>query len=161
MAASEGRAGAQIAGRYRLIERCRVGAAPETWRAEDPAGAACTVFYYPDAALAEDGARRFLSEAPFVRGVEHARLLPLLDVGVDGTGSIFGVSPLIEGRSVASRAESVGAMPYLEATTVICDALQGLGALHDRDLVHAGITSAEVIVAPDASGVSRGRSNWA
>ncbi len=146
-----------LAGRYRLASPAHVGAAPETWDAEALSGGAFTVFYYPDAALTGSGAQRFLRDAPFLRGVEHPRLVPLLDVGVDTTGAVYGVCARCEGETLAARVEREGALPLETAMRVVCDALAALGALHERALIHRGITSADVLLVNDPDGRTRGR----
>ncbi len=157
MSEVEDRANLVLAGRYRLVELIRASAAPEAWRAEMLSGGAVVVFYYPDAAVSGPGAARFLHEAPFLRGVEHPRLVSLIDVGVDTTGAVYGVASAFEGQTLAERVEKVGALPLADAVRVVCDALSGLGALHERGLVHRGITSAEVLLERDAAGQVRGR----
>ncbi len=157
MSEVEDRANLVLAGRYRLIEPIAAGAAPEAWRAELLSGGHVVVFYYPDAALKGSGAQRFLHDAPYLRGVEHPRLVPLLDVGVDPTGAVYGVAPAFEGRTLAAQVEQVGALSLDDALRVVCDALMALGALHERNLVHQGVTSAEVLLEPDAEGKLRGR----
>jgi serine/threonine protein kinase len=157
MSEVEDRANLVLAGRYRLIEPIAAGAAPEAWRAEVLSGGHAVVFYYPDAALKGSGAQRFLHEAPYLRGVEHPRLVPLIDVGVDPTGAVYGVTAAFEGRTLAAQVEQVGALSLDDALRVVCDALMALGALHERNLVHQGVTSAEVLLEAEPDGRLRGR----
>jgi serine/threonine protein kinase len=156
-AGTERHPGDRIAGRFRLDRPLRVGSAPEAWSAIDEHGAPVTLFYYPDAATSEPVARALLAEAPLVQGVAHARLLAIDVVGIDDRGGAYAACAALEGESLAARLDGVGALGYAEAGTVLCDALQGLSALHERGLTHGGITSAEVVLARDAGGVLRGR----
>jgi|GEM_PF-1260070 len=156
-AGTERNPGDRVAGRFRLDRRLPIGSAAEAWSAFDEHGAAVTLFYFPDAATNEAVARALLAEAPMVQGVSHPRLVAIAAVGIDDRGGAFAACGPVEGESLASRLDGVGALGYAEASTVVCDALQGLSALHERGLTHGGITSAEVILARDAGGVLRGR----
>lgn len=157
MAHTEDRENLVLAGRYRLARLEDIGAAPEAWQAEGLSGGAFTVFYYPDAALSGVGAQRFLRDVPFLRGVEHPKLVALVDAGADPTGAVYGVCPRCEGETLASRVERRGPLHYDDALRVVCDALEALGALHERNLVHQGITSADVLIVQEADGRPRGR----
>jgi serine/threonine protein kinase len=157
MAHTEDRENLVIAGRYRLAHLEDVGAAPEAWRAEGLSGGAFTVFYYPDAALSGLGAQRFLRDVPFLRGVEHPKLVALIDAGADPTGAVYGACARCDGETLAARVERRGPLHYDDALRVVCDALEALGALHERNVVHQGITSADVLIVQDPDGRPRGR----
>lgn len=158
MATTDDRAGQTIAGRYELIERLPLSAAPEAWRGRRlQDGSPVLIFYYPDAKLSGAVAQRFLREAPYAQGIEHTRLVPIVDVGVDPDGAAFAVSPLAEGETLATRLAREGRVPFTEAVPVLCDALAGLGALHERNLVHRCITSAEVVTYREPGGRLRGK----
>lgn len=149
--------GDRIADRYQVERPLRLGSAPEAWAAHTATKEAVTVFYFPDAATSEAVARSFLEEAPLLQGVTHRRLLAIDAIGIDAQGGVFVAAEPVKGQSLAAHLETVGALAYADATTVLCDALQGLSALHDRGLIHGGITSAEVLIERDAEGVLRGR----
>ncbi len=157
MSHAEDRENLVLAGRYRLVRLEDFGAAPEAWRAEALSGGAFTVFYYPDAALSGVGAQRFLRDVPFLRGIEHPKLVALLDAGVDPVGAVYGVCTACAGETLASRLERRGPLHYDDALRVVCDALEALGALHERNIVHQGITSADVLVIHEPDGRPRGR----
>ncbi len=157
MSHAEDRENLVLAGRYRLVRLEDFGAAPEAWRAEALSGGLFTVFYYPDAALSGVGAQRFLRDVPFLRGIEHPKLLSLLDAGVDALGAVYGVCSGCAGETLASRVERSGPLHFDDALRVVCDALEALGALHERNIVHQGITSADVLIIAEPDGRPRGR----
>ncbi len=154
---AEDRANHVLAGRYRLAARTPIGAAPEAWRARADDGAEVVAFYFADAAAQSGGASRFLADAPYLRGVEHPRLVALLDAGVDEHGAAWGVCSDVGGETLAMRIDREGALAFDDALRVVCDALTALGALHERGLVHRGITSADVLIVREADGRLHGR----
>lgn len=156
-APTAGTPGDRVAGRYQLERRVPFGSAPEAWAARDAQGAPITLFYFPDVGADAAVARGLMAEAPMVQGVAHPRLVAIDAVGIDERGGAFVACGAVEGETLAARLEGVGALGYGEAATVVCDALQGLSALHERGLTHGGITSAEVVLDRDAAGVLRGR----
>jgi serine/threonine protein kinase len=151
------RVGSEIAGRYFVIKREPMGAAPEAWRCRTNNSRDVLLFLYPDAALVGRAAQHFLSETPYWKGVEHPKLFSLQDLGVDATGSVYGVCALPEGQTLSHYLGTVGALSPREAVCVIGDVLEALSALHDRGIVHKGITSAEIVLVRDSNGTLRGR----
>ncbi len=136
-------------GRYRLVEKARVGGMSEVWKAEDTTlhrTVAVKVILTP---IAEDPAyrERFLREARLVAGLEHPNVLPVYDFGtetVEGLEVSYLVMPLILGGSL--KAHITGPMPF----SVTIAWLQAVGAAldhaHSKGILHRDVKPGNVLL---------------
>lgn len=97
------------------------------------------------------GRERFAREARVAAGLQHPNTVAVFDAG-DEDGRPFIVMELVDGRSLADRLREEGRLPVVE-TVVIGDAvLAGLGAAHDRGLVHRDVKPSNILL-PATGGV--------
>ncbi len=94
----------------------------------------------------------FVQEAQLVSMLSHKNIVPLLDFDRDPDGRLFLVMEYVEGRDLASIAET-GLLPFSTVNFIISEILCGLGYAHDlpmagpvRGLVHRDISPHNVLL---------------
>lgn len=150
-----GRAGAVLAGRYRLLEMLGAGDMGVVWRATDQLlGRAVALKRVDtaglDVAAAGQARRRLLREARIGAAVDHPRLLRVLDVLVD-TDEPWLVLEHVDARSWATLQQRYGPMWPVGAARVAAQVAEGLAALHAAGIVHGDVTAENILVGRDAS----------
>jgi serine/threonine protein kinase len=88
---------------------------------------------------------RFLREARVANEVEHPHLVPVLDVG-EHDGFTFLASTFLDGGSLADLLAEDGRLPLGECVRVALEIAGGLGALHERGIVHRDVKPANVML---------------
>lgn len=91
-------------------------------------------------------ARRFLTVSRVLRTVRAKGLGPVLDAGVLADGRPWVATPFVEGQTLATRIQRVGAMHFNEARPVLTSVLTALEALHARGIVHGDLKTENVFV---------------
>lgn len=86
---------------------------------------------------------RFAREARAVAEDPHPHLVPALEVGIVD-GSAFVVMPLVDGGSLLAHKARFGDRAW--ALWMLSQIASGLGALHERGLVHRDLRAANVLV---------------
>lgn len=94
--------------------------------------------------------RRFLQEARIAARLEHPAILPVHDIGVDGSGRVYFTMPLVRGTTLAdvldrdaNHPEAWSLSRKLEALLKVCDAL---AYAHVGGVVHRDLKPANVLV---------------
>jgi len=98
-----------------------------------------------------ESVRRFENEARAVASLSHPHVVPLFDVG-EHEGIRYAVTELVSGETLRSRMAR-GALPAGEAAEIAAQVAEGLGAAHDRGLVHRDVKPENVVLTP--SGFAR------
>jgi serine/threonine protein kinase len=132
--------GSHVGGRYTLQRVLGGGAMGTVYAASDGSGArfALKTLFAPDAA--EERRARFLREAEVCATLQHGNIVPVVDHGVDvATGVPYLVMPLLDGEDLASVLARVGALDPSVAAAICVQACEGLGAAHDRGIVHRDV----------------------
>jgi serine/threonine-protein kinase len=88
-------------------------------------------------------ASRFVREAEIAATVDHANLLPVLDVGLAG-GTPFLVMELADGGSLDDMRDRFGDRAW--ALPLLAQVAAGLAALHERGIAHRDLKPANVLV---------------
>ncbi len=94
--------------------------------------------------------KRFLGEAKAVGQINHPNVSGLYDVGREGDIQ-FLVMEFVPGGSVAEHLERQGKLSVLEATQVMVEACQGIGAAHAAGLIHRDIKPANFLMTDDGT----------
>lgn len=147
-----------LGGRYRLGGRLGAGPGGNAWRAHDEwlrvEVAVKRVMPPPaphdgtaDAAELRGRAARRAGAAARLRG--HPHVVPLLDVVVDGGGTAWTVTHLVEGRSLADHLDAHGPLSASRAADVARALLAVLDAAYAADLADLGVTPSNVLLAAD------------
>jgi serine/threonine-protein kinase len=94
----------------------------------------------------------FVQEAQLVSMLSHKNIVPLLDFDRDSEGRLFLVMEYVEGRDLASLAET-GLLPFSTVNYIVSEILSGLGYAHDlpmagpvRGLVHRDVSPSNVLL---------------
>ena len=91
---------------------------------------------------------RLLAEARAIAKVEHPNVVQVYDVGVDG-GLFYIVMQFLEGETLKARFDDMGALPEDDLFGIVADVARGLGAMHDRGIIHRDLKMENVIVTSD------------
>ncbi|MFW6205414.1 MAG: serine/threonine-protein kinase, partial [Actinomycetota bacterium] len=98
-----------------------------------------------------EGVERFAREARLAAGLQHPNTVAVFDVG-DADGRPFIVMELVEGRTLADRLRDEGRLPPHETVAIADAVLSGLGAAHDRGMVHRDVKPSNILL-PAEGGV--------
>lgn len=140
--------GELLASRYRIEEQIARGGMARLYRATDErlgrrVAVKLLASPYADQAPA---AERFLAEARTAASLSHPNLVHVYDSGVDD-GAHYIVMELLEGyRSLRETLGSDGPLSPPRAIELGLELLDGLAAVHRRDLVHRDVKSGNVMV---------------
>jgi serine/threonine protein kinase len=163
---TEVREAAQQYGRYRLIERIAVGGMAEIFRAvtQGASGFEKPVVIkkiLPRLAREPTFVRLLINEARINAALSHRNIVRVHDLGISGKGEYFLVLELVDGRDLrllieeVERAKERGPSRIPDDTALfiaaeVCDGLQHLHSLRDRDgrplgLVHRDVSPANIL----------------
>jgi hypothetical protein len=142
-------AGATL-GRYEIVAPIGAGGMGEVYRARDrrlDRHVAIKVLASHVSARPE-AATRFEREARAVASLNHPNILALHDVGIE-RGVIYSVTELLEGETLRERLDAGGALPSRKALDYAVQIAEGLGAAHDRGIVHCDLKPENVFITRD------------
>ncbi len=94
---------------------------------------------------------RLLAEARAIAKVEHPNVVQVYDVGLDG-GLFYIVMQFLEGETLKARFDEMGALPADDLYAIVADVARGLGAMHERGIVHRDLKMENVIVTSEGRG---------
>jgi len=94
--------------------------------------------------------KRFLIEARAAGKLNHPHAVAIYEIGQEGPRHYL-VMELVSGGCVGTIVEGQGAYPPLEATRIVAEACQGLGAAHRVGLVHRDVKPANLLLAADGT----------
>jgi Tol biopolymer transport system component len=140
--------GARI-GPYQILGWLGAGGMGDVYRARDARLARDVAIKVIPAALATDASRvrRFEQEARAAGQLNHPNILAVHDVGVH-EGAPYIVSELLEGESLRSRLRG-GALPSRKAVDYARQIAEGLGAAHDKNIVHRDVKPDNIFITTD------------
>jgi serine/threonine protein kinase len=142
--------GSTLADRYRIESLIAAGGMARVFRARDERldrDVAVKVLAPPfadDPAYAE----RFLREARAAAGITHPSLVHVYDSGTDDGRHFIVMELLDRHRSLRQVLDERGRLEASEALEMGRQLLTGLGAVHDRGLVHCDVKGANVMLGP-------------
>jgi serine/threonine protein kinase len=99
-------------------------------------------------ALSAADSARFEAEARAAAAVTHPNVVAVYDYGVDPVPYL--VMECLPGRTLADELQS-GALPVERAVAIVRDVLAGLGAAHEKNVVHRDIKPGNVLFADDGA----------
>jgi tRNA A-37 threonylcarbamoyl transferase component Bud32 len=141
--------GRTLAERYRIDARIARGGMARVYRARDERLERDVAVKVLSAPYADDSAfvDRFLGEARAAASLTHPSLVHVYDSGSDD-GAHFIVMELLDRyRTLRSLLDERGRLSAHEVIAIGTDILAGLGAVHERDLVHCDVKSSNVMLA--------------
>jgi len=88
--------------------------------------------------------KRFLREAQAAAGLDHPNICPVYEVD-EAEGEMFLTMAFVEGRSLKDRIAE-GRLPLVEALAIAVQVAEGLGAAHERGVVHRDVKPANIML---------------
>jgi serine/threonine protein kinase len=132
-------------GKYLLLQPLGQGGMGTVYRAEDERlqRQVALKLMRPEFALVPEYRQRFLREARLAAALDHDHVVPIYEVGEDGS-TLFLVMPLLRGQSLAERLKAQPVLPLVEVLRIGREIAQGLAAAHARGLIHRDIKPANI-----------------
>jgi WD40 repeat protein/predicted Ser/Thr protein kinase len=134
---------------YRLLERLGAGGMGEVYRAEDTRlGRIVALKVLPSEWTPDREMRdQLLEEARTAASLNHPSIATIYEVGHDADTPYIAME-YVSGETLA-RAIKQGALPVDMALATAIRVGEALGALDERGLIHADITSSNIMLTPD------------
>ena len=132
-----------LAGRYRLDQRIATGGFAEVWQAYDEELQRIIAVKIPKRTVV-GAADSFLAEARRVARLKHPAILPVYDVGIDGTDCFF-VSEYVEGGSLADRLTR-GNLSADQACRWIATVADALEHAHAAGVIHRDVKPSNILI---------------
>jgi serine/threonine-protein kinase len=89
----------------------------------------------PDLIISEQLLTRFRREAETVAALRHPHIVPIYDIG-EADGIAYILMPYIQGESLRGLLLREGPRPTREATRILLEAADALGAAHEAGVIH-------------------------
>ena len=96
----------------------------------------------------------FRRECEVLTGLNHPNIVPILDMGEfeqDGQMRPFFVMPLLPGSTLDRMIKGPGQLTIQRSVDVLTQVCRGLGAAHEKGLVHRDLKPGNIFVMPDDS----------
>ena len=139
--------GSVLAGKYELIRRIGVGGMGAVFEARQrPIGRRVAVKVLEQAFGTDASAvRRFEQEARLAASLRHPNTVVVHDFGVnEGTGHLYLVMELLEGRTLQEELRRVGRFSPARAARVITQVCASLAEAHGQRIVHRDLKPANI-----------------
>lgn len=132
--------GETLGGRYHLDHRLGYGGTASIYAAtcKNTGAIFALKVQHPDYEDDPVAVQRFKQEAQLAAQLRHPNLIPAYDAGWLG-GRRFIAMELVEGTTL-TKVLKEGPIAWERSTTIVCDLLAGLAALHDRGVAHRDIS---------------------
>ena len=99
----------------------------------------------PDLIISEALLARFRREAETVAALRHPHIVPIYDVG-EAEGIAYILMPYIRGESLRGLLLREGPRPTREATRILLEAADALGAAHEAGVIHRDIKPENIML---------------
>ena len=139
--------GSLLAGRYRVERFLAAGGMGEVHEVVDELlGERVAVkLLREDLSSKRDAQERFTDEIRLARRVTHRNVCRVFDVGNDGP-RVFFTMELHQGETLASYLRREGPLEVERAGPLVAQILEGVGAAHASDVVHADLKPSNIIL---------------
>ena len=147
------RVGTVVNGKWHIDARLGSGGMATVYAATHRNGhRAALKVLHPQLSSDPDTRARFLREAYVANSIDHPRVVKVQDDGVAEDGSVFLVLDLLEGETIESRRERLGGkLPIGEALSIAEQALDALGAAHEKGIVHRDVKPDNVFLTKEGN----------
>jgi serine/threonine protein kinase len=158
------RVGSVLDGRFALERLVGRGAMADVYQATDvvgepgtsPAGSQVAIKILRQALARDAGAlKRFEREAQVQAMIRHRNVAALLGSGVTDRGEPYLVVELLRGKSLRTVIKTETRVSAPRATSYIWQALKGLAAVHERQVLHRDLKPANLMLEPSPGPVER------
>lgn len=99
----------------------------------------------PDLITSEALLARFRREAETVAALRHPHIVPIYDIG-EAEGIAYILMPLIQGESLRALLMREGPRPVREASRILLEASDALGAAHEAGVIHRDIKPENIML---------------
>jgi eukaryotic-like serine/threonine-protein kinase len=143
------------ADKYRIVRLLGEGAMGAVYEAENMRirRRVAIKILHPQIAQKADTLRRFEREAQAAGRIGSQHIVEVLDLGELADGSRFMVLEFLDGTTLDQRIRSRGRLTPEDATPIVCQLLEGLGAAHKAEIIHRDLKPANVYLCPKPGGV--------
>ncbi len=143
--------------RYRLERLIGRGATAEVYRAIDEQTQLAVAVKIITVELEKslESKLRFEREAAVQAMIRHRNVAALLGSGVTRNREPYLVMELLRGKSLRSVLKSSGTVPTLRAASYAWQALQGLVAVHEQNVLHRDLKPANIMLEPSPGPIDR------
>ncbi|MGX4690685.1 serine/threonine-protein kinase [Streptomyces sp. JNUCC 63] len=123
----------------------------EVWRARDEVlGRPVAVKLLLAGGIDPSAAARFRQEAQTTARLSHPNIVAIYDFG-RADDRLYLVMEMVQGRSLADRLASAGALAPHEVAAIGGQTASGLAAAHRQNVIHRDIKPANLLLAPDGT----------
>ena len=138
------------ADKYRIVRLLGEGAMGAVYEAENTRirRRVAIKILHPQIAQKADTLRRFEREAQAAGRIGSQHIVEVLDLGELADGSRFMVLEYLEGTTLDQRIRSRGRLTPEDATPIVCQLLEGLGAAHKAEIIHRDLKPANIYLCP-------------
>ena len=138
------------ADKYRIVRLLGEGAMGAVYEAENTRirRKVAIKILHPQIAQKADTLRRFEREAQAAGRIGSQHIVEVLDLGELPDGSRFMVLEYLEGTTLDQRIRQRGRLTPEDATPIVCQLLEGLGAAHKAEIIHRDLKPANIYLCP-------------
>ncbi len=138
------------ADKYRIVRLLGEGAMGAVYEAENTRirRRVAIKILHPQIAQKADTLRRFEREAQAAGRIGSQHIVEVLDLGELADGSRFMVLEYLEGTTLDQRIRQRGRLTPEDATPIVCQLLEGLGAAHKAEIIHRDLKPANIYLCP-------------
>ena len=146
--------GMLLSGRYRLDARIAQGGMSTVYRAFDTVleRRVAIKVMHREIASDSDQLERFRREARAVAQLNHPHIVTVIDAGQNEDPAHplpYIVFEHVDGETLKERIRRLGPLPIEEAVAYAIEIARGLGAAHDRHIVHRDVKPQNVLLDPE------------
>ena len=143
--------------RYRLERLIGRGATAEVYRAIDQQTQLAVAVKIITVELEKslESKLRFEREAAVQAMIRHRNVAALLGSGVTRNREPYLIMELLRGKSLRSVIKTNGPVPALRAASYAWQALQGLAAVHEQNVLHRDLKPANIMLEPSPGPIDR------
>jgi serine/threonine protein kinase len=143
----EGQLPFEMLGHYKIIECIGHGGMGDVYKAyEEPLGRFVAIKVLPaELSRQKDFVKRFQVEAAAIAQLDHPNVVRIYYCG-SVNGHYFFVMQYVEGESLAEILSRRGKLSVNESLPIIKQCLAGLGAVHQRGLIHRDIKPGNILI---------------
>ncbi len=141
--------GKVIGGRYRVDHLLGVGGSASVYEAEDITFGRRVAIKIPHENVGAESvaAKRLVREARASGAVGHPNVCEISEIGALPNGTPFIVMERLTGETLRDRITNEGRLPFADIVDIMMQVLSGLGAAHDRGIIHRDVKPENIFLA--------------
>lgn len=130
--------GSTLAGKYKIVKELGAGGMGTVYLAEnlDIGREVAIKVLHATIGANPEVRQRFRQEARTSALIKHPGIVDVLDMGETDNGQSYIVMEKLDGQTLGARLKQRGKLSVEEAVSVIAEALDAIGAAHDKGVVH-------------------------